>query len=427
MSHHQISPWRAILLSVNVMVGGGVFVNLPTLAKLAGPWGFLGYFFGALILLPVIISLATLASLHAVAGGLFVYGKEYLHPIAGFISSWAYFLGKCVTVAIFANAFVLPFYASHLGMQVVPQLLWTAGLLLLLIALNNLGVHLGGRIQWLFAAIKLLPVFAVIVSGIIRGGWSSGSLWSSYGAPAVAPLIPVALFALSGFEIICTLGHQIQDPRKNALRIVLGSSLFVMVLYVLFQISAFILAGAGLQEVNCLAVLGSSLPVPFKAMGFLLDDVVYAVLFSAVFNVLINNAWNLYAIARERFFLGSSFITRCSSIGVPWVAQLIAATLSVIILAITTDFIALQNMSVLGTVMAYFISTLAALVAFSRNKVLSWIIPLIGLGSCFYVLGLCLQRLVASGLSTPFMVLFLLGLAMAVSQFVVAKIVRRQS
>ena len=55
-------------------IGAGAFVNIASLTQLAGSYGFISYIFGTLILLPVIINLATLASIHAVAGGLLTYG-----------------------------------------------------------------------------------------------------------------------------------------------------------------------------------------------------------------------------------------------------------------------------------------------------------------------------------------------------------------
>lgn len=418
MSHRHIGLWAAILLSLNIMVGAGAFVNLSTLTKLAGPWGFLGYLFGAIILLPVVISLATLASLHAVAGGLLVYGKEYLHPIAGFISSWSYFLGKCVAVALFADAFINPFYLNYAFMQGLPKLVWMSGFLLFLALVNIGGVRLSGRIQWLFTGIKVVPIVAVIASAVMRGGWGSGGLWAFNGGYDIAGLIPVALFALSGFEVICNLGHQIIEPQRNALRIALASSLFVALLYMALQLAAFALAGTALTGPHYLTILGFSLYKPFSALGFMLNDLIYAIIFSSAFNIMINSSWNLYAIAQDRFFPASAYLTRCTLGGVPWVAHLLSITLSIVILMVTTDLVALQNISVLGTIVAYFISTLSALVAFYRNPIIAWAIPAAGLFSCAYVLNLCITNLMASGLSAPVLAIFSVGLVMAVSRFV---------
>ena len=408
----------AVLLTMNLMIGAGVFVNLSTLTKLAGPYGFLGYLLGELVLLPVVISLSTLASIHAVAGGLFVYGKEYLHPFAGFLSSWSYFLGKCVSAALLSNALVSALYAAYPCMKVIPQLGWCCGFMLTLVCLNVLGVHVGGRVQWIFTVFKAVPMLAVIVSAIIRGGWSNGGLWVTDGAPQFLQLVPVALFALSGFEVICTIGHLVENPRKNAVRVAVGSSLVVTLIYVVFQFSAYVHTGLALCSPAYLAILGSTLVPPFKTIGFMINDFIYAAMVSAVFNLLANNAWNMFAMARDGFFPASGLLTRCSASGVPWVALLVEASLSLVILILTTDLIALQNMSVLGTVASYFISTLAALVAFYRNRVISWLIPLAGLMSCAYVLVLCYQRLMISGLSGSFMIIFLAGLMAAGVQVV---------
>jgi len=81
--------------------------------------------------------------------------------------------------------------------------------------------------------------------------------------------------------------------------------------------------------------------------------------------------------------------------------------------SITLNQLAMQNMAVFATVLAYFVSTVAAMVAFVMNPVVHWLIPLIGLGSCGYVLKLCIQKLIISGVSFAFLSVFSVGILAA--------------
>jgi amino acid transporter len=411
-SQRTIGFGRAVLLSTNVMIGAGVFLNISHLTKLVGSWGFTGYLLGSAVLLPVVISLAALVSVNAVAGGLLEYAKEHIHPLVGFLSSWSYFVGKAVSVALLASAFVTPFYLNILPMHILPKLFWVYGLILMLALINIVGVSIGGKIQWLFTAIKFIPFSAVICSAFLKGHWLSESFVGGWlGSSNLFYTIPVALFALSGFEVIANIGHMIKDPEKNAMPVAIASSLIVAGIYSLFQLSAYILSGSELGiAAKPLEFLAGNLFYPFSNIGFMIDDFMLASMLSGAFSLLTNNAWNMFALAKNRAFVGSRFATKISFGGAPWVALLIEVFISCLVLGITVNQLALLNMSVFATALSYLITTIAALVAFYKVPRIPWIIPLVGVFSCSYVLMVCSEKIIASGVSMAFVFVFSLGL-----------------
>ena len=72
-----IRPLVAVLICINSIIGAGLFINPRPLTQFAGPYGFLVYMLGALLLTPLVLSVAELAKLHPVAGGLYVYSKTH--------------------------------------------------------------------------------------------------------------------------------------------------------------------------------------------------------------------------------------------------------------------------------------------------------------------------------------------------------------
>ena len=191
---NQISLLTAILININIMLGAGLFINPKPLTQLAGPFGFIGYVLGALVLLPIVLSLAELAKYHPTAGGLYVYSKTYINNGVGFLSGWSYFLGKTSSAAVLANTLISFFYKDFVCLQKLPILFWDACLILLLIGINILGVRLGGKIQYIFTTLKAVPVMFVIFSGFYFFNINFFSNLSSEKLDILGT-IPIALFA----------------------------------------------------------------------------------------------------------------------------------------------------------------------------------------------------------------------------------------
>src|SRR3990172_8891289 len=99
MSHHKLSLRSAILVSLNIMVGFGIFVNTVLLSKLSGFLGFASYALVAVLVAPLILAIAQLIRLHP-AGGFYTYGAQNIGLWAGFLSAWVYFIGKLASASL---------------------------------------------------------------------------------------------------------------------------------------------------------------------------------------------------------------------------------------------------------------------------------------------------------------------------------------
>ena len=111
----KLSLPTAILINLNIMLGAGIFINTDLLAKRSGALGFLMYPLIAIIMLPLIISIAKLVNIYP-DDGFYGYGARAIHPIIGFFSSWSYFVGKL------ASATLMIHVALSLVVQTVPLL-----------------------------------------------------------------------------------------------------------------------------------------------------------------------------------------------------------------------------------------------------------------------------------------------------------------
>src|SRR5690349_20003336 len=75
----SISLFTAILININIMVGAGIFINPPLMASIAGQFSYLGWLVGALIMVPLVISSARIATLCPGEGSLYRYSSEGLN------------------------------------------------------------------------------------------------------------------------------------------------------------------------------------------------------------------------------------------------------------------------------------------------------------------------------------------------------------
>jgi APA family basic amino acid/polyamine antiporter len=410
VSSKKISLTTAILININIIIGAGVFLNVKPLTEIAGLFGFAGYLLGAILLSPFVYTLGRLAQAHPVAGGLYAYSKEYLSPFLGFISGWSYFIGKTVSAAFLTHAFV-SFFQRHISLlEKTPTLLLSSILIFSLIFLNILGANIGGKIQYIFFACKILPFIFTFIFGLTVLQKANLSVIIT-DARSIISTVPIALYALMGFEITCSIGHLIKNPKKNIFVIILGSFLCVTTIYVLFQSILFGALGTSLiAPGESLTKLGN-IVFAYPIIGKSITALVFTSVISGSFGLLTSNSWNLHTLAQHKHLPGSKLLSKISKNNVPFVSLLIEGAIACLLLVISKNQIALQSMSVFGVVFSFLLCALAAYKAVVRKKLaIATIIPIAAIASCFIILFLCFQKMLFAGISVPYILLFSSGI-----------------
>jgi len=404
-----ISLSSAVLISINIIIGAGLFINPAPLTQIAQGWGFAAYVFSGLVLLPLILCIATLATLKPTAGGLYVYAHDFVSPMAGFISGWCYFLGKSTSAAILAYTFCSFIKSLFLPLHNIPTTTLTIIALFSLSFCNIAGLKIGGKVQWLFIGFKALPIALVLFTGIFfaQREWPDAYLVNY--VEHLPQALPIAIFALCGFEVICSIAHLIENPKKNVRRAILISFFTVVGASALFQFGMWRMLGPEL----------SSLPSPIMAYGYkvfgaypwvvrLFNAFVYASVLGGSFGMLTSNAWNLQTIATHKHLPWSRFLSLVSKKQVPWVSLLVETAFASVIISLQSSQIPLQNMAVFGMTVGYFMSTFAAF----KAALPRWLVML-SFMSCSYILWLCALRIINSGASVYFLLILGAGIVVA--------------
>ena len=163
---------HATAMVVGTIIGASIFVQpseitrqMPSVSGILLVWLAAGVLtlFGALVC-------AELASAFPRTGGVYVFLKEAWSPAAGFLWGWAMFWSMHTGI-IAAIAMVFARYAAHfVPMGELGLRLTAMALIVVLSAVNYLGVRHGGRVQNLFTGAKLLAIAALVTVGLVVSG-----------------------------------------------------------------------------------------------------------------------------------------------------------------------------------------------------------------------------------------------------------------
>lgn len=413
MQRNQISLTTAILININIMIGAGIFMNPAPLTKYAGAFGFSGYLFAAILLLPIVLVVAKLAKRNPTAGGLYVYNKETLGSFTGFFGGWSYFLGKATSAALLCNIFVVFFQNRIPILQKIPLLILDSILILFLILINIFGVRIGGKIQYLFASAKFIPIiFVVLISFSIFN--PSFFIFQAKDFENLFSVIPVAIFALLSFEIITSIGHMIKNPEKNIRKAVLYSFLIVVTIATTFQFSIFGALGKDLTTVNIpILLLGYKFFIKGNLIPAIINSFVFASILGGAFGSLTSNCWNFYALSKDKQIPFSNIFTKINKNNVPYISSFFQGAIAILLLAASQNQVALQNMTVLGIVVTYFLSSISLLKISKYKKLQEKLIPVFAILSSTYLIAMCIKNIISLGTSIPFMLIFLAGILIA--------------
>ncbi|MEI6805782.1 MAG: APC family permease [Myxococcaceae bacterium] len=408
-----LTPFSAILLALMTMIGGGLFVNPRQLAETLGALSPFAYVLASLLMFPLILTIADLTRLQPLSGGLYVYSKQYIGSFAGFLSGWTYFLAKSTSAAFLLHT-VNSFFISHVDfLAPIHPLLLDGALIALLTLLHIIGVSINSRIKYLFAAIKLTPLIFGLFAGFYlfnsdNFDFNSASLSLEQACTA----IPVCLYALIGFEVVCSIGGFIENPTRNIKRTIIIAFCIVSIITVLLQIAFFGSLGAGLSGTRePMLALGSVFFGNNLWLAKLVNSLVFASITGGAFFMLGSNCWNLVTLAQNNHLPFKRILTKVNKYNSPWVSLLLQGLTSFTMISITTQQLALQNMVIFSIFSCFLMNSIAAISA-GRSGLLQIpsIVPVLAIGTCAYVIGLCFINMLQYGVSFSFLSFFSVGI-----------------
>ncbi len=291
---------------VGSMIGAGVFivsadvmrqVQYPGLALLA--WAFAG-----LVLVAGGLTYAELGGMFPRAGGLYVYLREGISPLVGFLYGWTLFTviwtgGAAAAAVGFARyaSVLFPSLSAELivGFPIVlpsgtieaglsPQRIVAVLSVIVITWINIRGVKTAAAMQAAFTVIKVGAVLALVALGLTVGrnpeaiarnfgagflpSHLDGALIGAFAAAMVGPF-----FAMDGWYALCFAASELKNPRRDLPFALSRATLIGAVLFLLLNIAYFAVlpaeavAGAPEDRVAAAVMEGIMGPIGGKLMA----------------------------------------------------------------------------------------------------------------------------------------------------------------
>src|SRR6266704_2575292 len=232
-----LGMWSAIAVVVGSMVGQAVFLVASDMAReLGSPTRVLLVW----IIGGIVVLFGWTSSMIMRPGGAAVTAAGILR--------FTGFLLPSVANPIFTWNLTLPFQLQPYQFTFTAAQLLAAGIIVLVTAINYLGVRTAGHFQIFLTSLKVAAVVAIVVLGLTLGTLSgvhpaliTSAAQGSIGAVLMA-VVP-AMAAYNGFQMLGPLGGEVSDPQRNIPRAVILGSLLVISLYVLINWTYFHILG----------------------------------------------------------------------------------------------------------------------------------------------------------------------------------------
>ena len=280
---------------IGSMIGSGIYIVDADIARgTSSPALFLGAWVvtGILTLIGA-LSYGELAAMMPKAGGQYVYLRESLGPLWGFLFGWTLFLviqtgtiaAVCVAFGKFLGVFFPGVSTTHWLWHIAHVPAWQVGpmvlgnmeigvstanlagivIVILLAIVNIFGVGLGAMIQNVFTSAKAISLAALILLAFTIGrtaeawqaNFAGGAFWKNAGWSALHPvqvgvggpivlvnLVMIlavvqvgSLFSADAWNNITFTAGEVKNPKRNLpLSLILGTG-FVLTVYFLVSLS----------------------------------------------------------------------------------------------------------------------------------------------------------------------------------------------
>jgi APA family basic amino acid/polyamine antiporter len=231
-----IGRWDAVALTFNWIVGASIF-SLPSMVyALTGTYSLFAFATCALLMVLVACCFAEVSSRFADTGGPYLYAREALGEVAGFEVGWMLWIARITASAAICNVIVsyLGYFWAPAGYGLCRAAIITA-LIVILTAVNIIGVRESAILSDILAIGKLIPVLLFVGAGLFFINPQSYSFATPPSPGSFSLAVSQLVFAFSGFEMAVITAGETRNPRRNmpfAVLIAIGAA---VMLYILIQ------------------------------------------------------------------------------------------------------------------------------------------------------------------------------------------------
>ena len=363
----SLGLFDSTMIVAGSMIGTGVFIVSAEMAREIGSpgWLLIAWVIAGVLTIAAALSYGELAAMMPRAGGQYVYLREALSPLWGFLYGWTLFLviqtGTIAAVGIgFARylgilwppvsetSYIVPpiHISSHyavslsitqlVGLFVIAFLTWT----------NTRGIRYGKGIQNVFTVAKIGSLLGVIALGIYAArDWDAlrahfANAWTPRGNSPIAPGLAAdtgfgllvalcvaqvgSLFSADAWNNITFTAAEVREPRRNVPLSLAFGTIIVIGLFLLANVAYLVVLPMDqIQHAPSDRVAGAMLEALFPRIGAALMAITIMIsAFGCMNGLVLAGARAYFAMARDGlFFRRAAAVNRAHVPGVALVMQ----------------------------------------------------------------------------------------------------------
>jgi APA family basic amino acid/polyamine antiporter len=216
----DIGRWSLAALTVNCIIGSGVFGLPAVLAGLLGRASVLAVIVAAIGMGVIIACFAEVTSRFTETGGPYLYAREAFGRFMGIQVAWLVWFVRLTGCAANANLFVvyLGEFWPRAAIQPFAKLAILTALIGILAVINFLGVRTGTRVSTSFTIAKLAALCLVAVAGVVYLMAAHPIVHDAVLSPRPnewARAMVLLIFAYGGFEAALIAAGETRNPRRD--------------------------------------------------------------------------------------------------------------------------------------------------------------------------------------------------------------------
>ncbi|TDM40637.1 amino acid permease [Macrococcoides goetzii] len=348
-----IGFFSALALVMGTVIGSGVFFKISNITEVTGTpsMTLFVWLLGGLITICAGLTVAELAAAIPRNGGLTTYIEYTYGKFFGFLAGWAqsfiYFPAMIAAQSIVFSQQIDNLF--HIGKGWLFPVAVIALVSILLI--NCLGSKAGGILQSVTLVVKLIPIIAIVVFGLMQTGDVQVSLIPTTGDTGINFFVALGagllatMFAYDGWIHVGNIAGEMKNPKRDLpLAITLGLGL-VTVIYLL--VNATFLFTSPIDELkgNLNAATDTAGILFGRSGGKLITIGIMVSVYGALNGYTMTGMRVPEAMAKQNLLPFKNVFTKLTKSGAPWMSGLIQVVIAVIMVSLSA-FDSITNMLV---------------------------------------------------------------------------------
>jgi len=235
----KLSLFDSTCIIVGIIIGAGIYETGPLVASCIGSGaGVVGIWVaGGLLALTGALCYAELATAYPREGGDYVYLGRAYGGATGYIFGWSQLAiirpGDIALMAFVFGRYAETLYAPAGNMR----MLYAVSAVVILTAINVLGVRGGKWTQNILTVIKTLGLLAIVTAGMLAPGASKAAGSAPLTTGGIELALILVLFTYGGWNEMAYVAAEIKRPERNIVRALVIGTVAVAALYVLVNIA----------------------------------------------------------------------------------------------------------------------------------------------------------------------------------------------